>query len=568
MVLCYIKRRFETFTDPRRGSMKKSILTLGIFLITVAAAYSETVITGNVYDSTWNKDGSPYRVQGAAVIPAGATVKAGPGVQVVFAPGASLEVQGTLRVAGEASYPTKFTIPAGGAYLLVKGGELTAVDARFIGGYFVVDGGKVDVTASEITGGSGPYLRGATTAVFRSNKIYGNSSGFTLDGDQVQAKFIFNTIVSNTYGLHLKKYATLMLENNSIHDNFQSQVVNDLPAPAVLGNNFWGSTDVATVPVRGAVRLEPLKTMKDVLREYVMTQLPNLPAKKMAQVVKNAKAEKAADVLAKKKAAKMRKADALAEAKAAKLKQLAEKKAAEKAALEAKIKEVAPAEATPAVTAVSAEVAATPAASNFGELETNNAAAPAPAPAVAETTAPAVVPAEAAPAAVASATTAPVASTDVAAAPAVTAPAATDAMAISAPSNALPDIPGLVAPPSTDATAPAASSAPAAAPAVAPAVPVDNAAAPALPAATTPAAVPAPATAAVGAPAVPAGTDFNPGMIPAPPTNVPASNPAAGAPPDLSGLDLPPLNDKPIQAPKDLDLPPLDDLGNLKTDMK
>jgi len=527
--------------------MKKSILTLGLFLIAAVAVQSATVVTGSLYDATWNKDGSPYQLQGAVVIPAGSTIKAGPGVQVEFAPGSSLEVRGTLHVDGQAVYPSQFRIPTGG-YLLVKGGEMTAVDAKFVGGYFVVDDGKVEVTACEITGGSGPYLRGATTAVFRSNKIYGNSCGFTLDGEQVDAKFIFNTLVMNTYGLHLKKYSMLSLENNSIHDNTQFQVVNDLAAPAVLGDNFWGTETAAAVPVRGVVKLEPLKSMKDVLREYVMTQLPNLPSKKMAQVVKRAKAEKATSAAAAKKAAELRKSQALADAKAAKAKALAEKraakrkeladkKAAEKAALEAKLKEVAPVE-TPAAAAPAAQPAAP-----FGELETNTAAPAPAAEAVVAPAAPAVPVADAASPAV----TAPPA-----------APAATDAAlgAPAAPSTAMPDLPGLVAPP--DAAAPAAPAATTAAPAVdtttaVPATaPAATAAAPALPAATTPA---APAT---GAPAIPAGGDsFNANMIPAPPATAATSS----APPDLNGLDLPPLNDKPIQAPKDMDLPPLDDLG-------
>jgi hypothetical protein len=533
--------------------MKKSILTFGLLLFTVSASHSATVVSGSLDNATWNKAGSPYEVQGAAAIPAGVTVKAGPGVLVVFAPGASLEVRGTLIANGEAAYPTQFRIPAGGGYLLVKGGELSATDAKFVGGFFVVEDGKVEVVASEITGGSGPYLRGATTAVFRSNKIYGNSCGFTLDGDQVQAKFTFNTLVMNTYGLHLKKYATLTLENNSIHDNAQFQVVNDLNTPAVLSNNFWGSDNAALVPVRGAAKLDPMKTMKEVLREYVMTQLPNLPQKKLAQVTQRAKAEKVAAKASAKKADALRKSQAIADAKAEKAKQLAEKKAArvkaladkraaEKAALEAKIKEVAPAEASVSV-APTAEPAKPEASASFGNLEENKAAPAIEAPAV-------------------SASPADVTSTNASspAAIATPAPAVADkaAGALSMPSNEAPDIPGLEVPPTSPAVA---TSSTAAAPVV------ENATAPAVAVATetvsaasavTPVAAPAVVAPATGAPAIPAGTDsFNANMIPAPPATATTST----APADLGGLDLPPLNDKPIQAPKDMDLPTLDDLG-------
>jgi hypothetical protein len=537
--------------------MKKSILTFGFLLFTVATAHSATVVSGSLDNATWDKTGSPYEVQGAAAIPAGVTVNAGPGVLVVFAPGASLEVRGTLKVNGAAAFPTQFRIPQGGGYLLVKGGELSAMDAKFVGGYFVVEDGKVEVVACEITGGSGPYLRGTTTAVFRSNKIYGNSCGFTLDGDQVRAEFIFNTLVMNTYGLHLKKYSMLTLENNSIHDNAQFQVVNDLYTTAVLGNNFWGTDQAAAVPVRGAARLDPMKSMKEVLREYVMTQLPNLPQKKMAQVVKNAKAEKAAARVSAKKAEVLRKSQAVADAKkekaklladkrAAKRKELAEKKAAEKVALEAKIKEVAPAE-TPAAVApvaepVQAEVAA-PAVAPSVEPQANSAAPAGEIPALiapptVETSLPQVPP-EA---------TVPNVSPDVAA-PAAPAVVDNTVGALAPPSTESPDIPGLIAPPSSpDVAAPAVAN-------------VTTSAAPASSAASTVVApaseVPVTAAPVAGAPAIPAGIDSsNANMVPAPVATVGTS----AAPADFSGLDLPPLDDKPIQAPKDMDLPPVDDL--------
>lgn len=507
--------------------MKKSILTLGLFVLAVAAQ-AATVVTGSVYDASWTPEGSPYQIQGSAVIPSGATVKVASGVQVQLEPGASLEVQGTLKVRGGAAYPAQFNFGSG-AYLLVKGGRLDASDAKFVGGYLVADDATIDLTACDITGGSGPYLRGATRGVFHSNKIYGNSCGFTLDGDLVKAEFTFNSIVSNTFGMHLKRYASLSFEYNSVHDNIQAQVVNDLHTPAVLRNNFWGTDQEVAVAKRGESRLEPLLSMKDVLREYVRTQLPNLPKGKSALVAKRAKAEKAAAVSAAKKAEALRKADAAVEAKAAKKKALEEKKAAEKAALEAKIKEVAPVEtpasATPAPVA-SPEVSAAPeaAAASFGEIETTQPASsttpattPEPAPVEATTPAPAV--------------------TDISAA------SAAPAVDLAAPVAGNTDIPGLVTPP--DAAAPAT-----AAPA--------STTAPAASTEPAPVVTPAPAETA---PAVPAGADqFNAAQIPAPPAT---AVPAAGAP-DLSGLDLPPLNDKPIQPPTDFDLPPLDPSGNVQ----
>ncbi len=499
--------------------MKKSFLTLGLFLFAVTVASSATILTGNLPDATWDQAGSPYQVQGSAVIPAGSTVLVMPSAVVTFDPGASLTVSGLLDIRGKAAFPARFEIPAGGAMLNVKGGRLTATDAKFVGGILLFEDATVRIAESDITGGSGPYLRGATSAVFHHNKIYSNSSGSTLDGDRVKASFTYNAIVSNTYGINVKGYESLSFEYNSVHENSQAQVVNGTLKLLPLGKNYWGTTEPGTVAVNGVADLSPMWSLKEVLRQYVKTQLPSLPQSRMAKVAAAAKAEKAAAALKAKKAAAARKAAALADKKAAKAKEAA----AAKAALDARISEIAPAE-TPVETVEIAPVetvevspAETPAAApaevdpSFGELEVGTVE-PTPeatpeAPVATEPAAPVVE----APAAVET----PVATEAVVSEPVAEAPVA-EVEAPAVPSGETPDLPGAVT--ATEAT-------------------------------PTPVVVESPAT----APTIPAGNDsFNAGMIPAPPTNVPATS-AAGL-----GLDLPPLNDNPIQPPTDLDLPPLE----------
>jgi hypothetical protein len=43
---------------------------------------------------------------------------------------------------------------------------------------------------------------------------------------------------------------------------------------------------------------------------------------------------------------------------------------------------------------------------------------------------------------------------------------------------------------------------------------------------------------------------------------------AVKPPPSASSLALPPLKDSDVAAPKDLDLPPIDDLGNINLDSR
>ncbi len=653
--------------------MKKFAMLLGFISAAVfSTASAEINISGQIQDAHWTKDLSPYKVQGRAVIPEGSTVTVEPGVQVLFVGQSVLEVRGALHVDGNSADPAQFNLLQGGlnSYLLVKGGELKATNAVFLGGVLALENAKVDVQGCEVAKGSGPYLLGATQAVFRNDKIYGNASGATLDGDGVQAVFEFDTLVQNTYGLHLKKYASLKFENNSLHDNRQFQAVNDSSKAPALGDNYWGSLDVSQVAVKGKVDLGSPKALKDIIRAYVKTQLPRIPAGKVAQVARQAKAERAAvksdarkaDALRKKMADAVLQAEKnkkLAEAKKAreeKAKALAEKRAeARKAAAEAlaqkkadaaakrkaaaealaqrksdaaaKLKAAAeaaepakaPAEAAPAA---STELELSPAAAEPTTVPTIPAstlevpAAPlmeTPSPAAVETTAPA------APASTLEVPTAPSMEAPAPAAAETPAPAGTPAPAATTSTLEVPGIPSMEAPALNDSTTAPAEAAPAAPAADSTAKPpaATVVATPALGQAAPSMEIPAPPgsdgasaldnfnpsdiPAPPGAPAassVPAATSPS-ADVPAPPANpepakavetpsapaAPASTPATTAPAavppaipsdlappagtdDLGKLDLPPMNDKAVSAPKDMDLPPVDDLGKLDLDLK
>ncbi len=226
-------------------------------------------------DTQWDQSGSPYIIQSRVLVPPGVTLKIGPGVQVVFQGPATLEIGGDLKVAASAAAPAVFNMTDGGlqSALFIDGGEAFLTNIKVTDGVFLVQDATIRMDASEVTKGSGLYLKGTTVAHLKNNKFYGNATGVVLDGP-VEADIQFNTLVQNTYGLYLKDFAKLVFLNNSIHDN-DSEVVNNA-TKAKLGGNYWGTMSPTSVKnkIRGTVSISPMKDLKDILRSYLRSELP------------------------------------------------------------------------------------------------------------------------------------------------------------------------------------------------------------------------------------------------------------------------------------------------------
>lgn len=248
-----------------------------LFLVSLSTlSFASTNVPSTLSgDTQWTRDGSPYVVQGKALVPKGATLRIDPGVKVVFQGPAALEVDGDLEVQGSAAAPAVFDMTQAGLHseIFLNGAEAHIVNSKFSSGVFLARDCQLTMEGSEVTRGSGVYLQGDTTARLKSNKIYGNAAGVVLDGT-VKASLQFNTLVENGFGLYLKGFSSLSFKYNSVHDN-QKEVVNNTPILS-LGGNYWGTTDASVVQakIQGKVDLPPLKSLNDVLRYYVRTQLP------------------------------------------------------------------------------------------------------------------------------------------------------------------------------------------------------------------------------------------------------------------------------------------------------
>jgi hypothetical protein len=286
--------------------MKRTISLLFWFLpvlLTSISLDAATNVSANlVSDAQWNQAGNPYLISGNISVPQGVMLSIGPGVQVVFQGTAQLEVAGTLLVDGSAAFPAVFNMTPGGlqSKFFLNGGTANIANAKFLGGIFLAKDAQFNLEGSELTQGSGIYLQGVNTAKIKSCKIYGNATGLVSDGKN-KITMEFDTIVQNTYGLFLKSFGELDFRNNSIHDN-QVEVINNTP-PYKLGGNFWGSLDEKAVmaKIQGGIDLKPMKSLKDVLRVYVQTQLPEITQEMSDAMAAKERRQEKAEKLALKK---------------------------------------------------------------------------------------------------------------------------------------------------------------------------------------------------------------------------------------------------------------------------
>src|SRR5579871_1757850 len=273
-------------------SMKRNNLFIAFLLLSSSTFASTNVPNSITGDTQWNADGNPYILQGRTVVAKGSTLRIGPNVKVVFQGASALEVDGTLDVAGSAAAPAVFDMTQGGlqSELFLNGAQADISSAKFLSGIFLVQDSNLHMQWFEITKGSGLYLRGAGTASVKNGKIYGNATGVVLDG-KISATFRFDTITQNTYGLYLKGYSDLQFKNNSVHDN-DKDVINSTPA-LNLGGNYWGTTDekTASSKMQGKVSLGPMVSLKDLLRVYIQTQLPEITQEMSVALAKKEKKE-------------------------------------------------------------------------------------------------------------------------------------------------------------------------------------------------------------------------------------------------------------------------------------
>lgn len=255
-----------------------------------------TLVQGTLQGvSVFTAEQSPYRVQGTVLVPRGAALKVMPGARLEFAPSAGLHVKGNLQVEGRAAYPVEFDFSKGDnlSFLFGDGAEISLKNAKFNGGRWVFSSTRLSVSGCEFTRGSGLVLLSGTHLEASGNKLYGNATGVLVMEPNVTGSFRFNTVAGNTHGLDLRADSAVTWTDNSIRDN-QWQVSAAQGVTAKIGGNAWGSLKESEVldRCRGKVIVQPLRSLDDLLRKYLKTQLPKLSEEALQRALEKAKAEK------------------------------------------------------------------------------------------------------------------------------------------------------------------------------------------------------------------------------------------------------------------------------------
>ena len=178
-----------------------------------------TEVTGGqiVGTVTWYQACSPYTISGNVVVSNGATLSIEPGVEVRFAAGKAMQIDGTLIVRGTASQPVIFTssaaTPAAGDWGFIKFAD-SSVDTTF------------DANGNYTGGSILQYCQVAYSGASSSSPGYGQSNYGGAIQIESASPFIDNCEIhrSGTAGIRADSATNLRISNNSIHHNKASGV--------------------------------------------------------------------------------------------------------------------------------------------------------------------------------------------------------------------------------------------------------------------------------------------------------------------------------------------------------
>jgi len=252
----------------RRVKLAAMIALLGFSVFVnvwflISSAYAQTWVEGHITtDTTWTLENSPYRVINDVTVDSGVLLTIEPGVEVQFADGFSLIVEGSLRSVGTESDEICFTSsrvsPSPGVWNRIefKGNqsESLVMEHSIIElaetGIWHSQQGPIEISASEISNNKNGVILGIGNTVLKentfesceiaiktthvniynvtiqSNKIQGNHWGILCDsvgGELRNFTIQNNELVSNTGGGILIEdvvyFGTVVIKGNYLHSN-------------------------------------------------------------------------------------------------------------------------------------------------------------------------------------------------------------------------------------------------------------------------------------------------------------------------------------------------------------
>lgn len=172
-----------------------ALVASAVFLSAASFANAETEVPAQLtQDTVWTKEGSPYRISGFVTVRPGVNLLLEPGVVVLFANRAHLEVlQGTMSIAGTVAEPVLLTGSATSSWALDVIGptasstkSLLASHVRFENasqGIYLQSAEAIVDEAEFVGGQEGVYISSSTLTLSNSRLSGMSDSGISADSN-------------------------------------------------------------------------------------------------------------------------------------------------------------------------------------------------------------------------------------------------------------------------------------------------------------------------------------------------------------------------------------------------
>jgi hypothetical protein len=221
-----------------------------MLILVCVGSVSATNVGGTVYNTTWTKAGSPWRVVSKVTVVSGYTLTIEPGVDVLFDVDDLILVQGSIHAIGTESDSIRFLAGSASQF---AGLRFATLDSNTIH-YARISDGNADVTNLNGSGGAIRVLNSGTRlgmahceirdnqALKKGGGIYvGGGAALTLDRCVIRR----NTSTEQGGGLYVEEGSFITLDHCTIAGNTGlsgSQVI-DINATFTVRNSIvWGET--------------------------------------------------------------------------------------------------------------------------------------------------------------------------------------------------------------------------------------------------------------------------------------------------------------------------------------
>jgi len=222
--------------------MKRTVFSIALIFLAVSLSAQTYIDDGQEVSGTWTKKGSPYIINGEAIVPKGKILKIKPGVSVKFRTGETrdygedgfsvgfLRVEGTLEAKGKKNDLIHFTRNGSngfwGSIYLFEGDNNLLEYCMLEYGHYI----RNIITNDNATGVISFQDAGGTVR----NCLIVNNNWTAINCKNSSApRLINNTIVNNNYALECNTASSPMLSNCILWNNENGFYLNGESYPVI-----------------------------------------------------------------------------------------------------------------------------------------------------------------------------------------------------------------------------------------------------------------------------------------------------------------------------------------------